>query len=338
MPCTRAWTLISAVTALCFSLFTSAAEYPVSCETDRVMENSKTPPQAWCEKDGLRDGDFREFHPSGKIKIEANYRKNLRHGRYRAYSEYGIILNEGSYEDGAMSGHWIRRNDDGSLRDEGEWKDDAPTGLWRLYTQGGYVGTEGYFESGSRVCDWYSYPSSGGYEKEPSKALPKDGNCSRFSIHPRYRFTRSRLDFFRFSIGLMNLRQESGGSSNTFVFGVMPQGKISPRLSWFASASFGFLPTRTPGQRWSLISDLAPGFRIFTPGPEWLFVDVSAGVQTLLKSGTCFTTSLGVGVDPGMNGILIKIQTKSVHDQDNPAQELLLGAEFSPEAILGLFH
>ncbi|NDG85447.1 MAG: toxin-antitoxin system YwqK family antitoxin [Proteobacteria bacterium] len=336
-PLTRALPSALALVALWLSTPTKAEGLHLSCPPGHEEGRSENPIQVWCEKDGSRDGIFREFYPSGKIKAEAVYRNHERQGPYHLYSESGELLSEGFYERGQMSGHWLRRNEEGAPRDEGDWKNDAPHGLWRLYSEGGFVGSEGYFENGARVCDWYSYPPSGGFSKE-STGVPVNGKCDDFSIRPRYRHTRSRLDLFRFTFGIMNLDQESGGSTRTFVFGAIPQGRISPRINWFASASFGFLPTRTPGQSWSLITDLAPGIRIFTPGPEWLFVDLSAGVQTLLKSGTRFTTSLGIGVDPALHGILLRLQSKSVHDHDNPAQEIVLGVELTPEFILGIFR
>lgn len=59
-----------------------------------IPDEAGSPQEAFIEKEGLRDGQYLSFYPSGNIKQETYYRKNQLHGPSTVYSLNGIVLSQ----------------------------------------------------------------------------------------------------------------------------------------------------------------------------------------------------------------------------------------------------
>ena len=54
------------------------------------------------DKNGLKQGDWKEFYPNGGIKSEKTYKDDLMHGYYKEYDTHGKLVLTMLYENGAI--------------------------------------------------------------------------------------------------------------------------------------------------------------------------------------------------------------------------------------------
>ena len=91
------------------------------------------------DEDGKRIGAYQEFHPSGKRKVKATYRKGELSGSYQEYFESGKKALDCKYKKGLLHGKYV------------EW-DEAGDELWICQFAGGVLdGRCDAFEEGKRL-------------------------------------------------------------------------------------------------------------------------------------------------------------------------------------------
>lgn len=89
-----------------------------------------SPVARWCEKDGKREGLYREYFPNGSAYRDIEYRAGQRAGIYRGYDQDGNVVVEGQYENGHRTGRWrdyagtqVVAEYTYTIRDGVEWSD-----------------------------------------------------------------------------------------------------------------------------------------------------------------------------------------------------------------------
>ena len=133
---------------------------------------------------GLKQGEWLDFYPDGKIKTERNYRDDLLHGYYKEYDEKGKLLVTLLYDSGKVTGTNIdntgeidivnRYNEAGKLIYSGPFKEGVPVGIHREYNDDGTVKNASLYndngvlisqgivnEDGSRNGPWKDFSADG---------------------------------------------------------------------------------------------------------------------------------------------------------------------------------
>lgn len=105
-------------------------------------ENSKIPMTKERYKADKLNGLRQVYFPNGKIAEEINYIDGIREGDYRKYTPTGIVLEETFYKKGEIHGNAIFRGSDGKLASEGKFVNGLKKGIWKFYEDGKLVRTE----------------------------------------------------------------------------------------------------------------------------------------------------------------------------------------------------
>lgn len=116
------------------------------------------------DNSGMRQGEWREFHDNGSVRVEKSYRNDMLHGFYREFDRRGrvvisLLYDEGRIvegEAGSASGIEIvnRYNDDNVLIYSGPYRDDTPVGIHREYDDDGdIVNAMVYNDMGIKVSE-----------------------------------------------------------------------------------------------------------------------------------------------------------------------------------------
>jgi len=116
-------------------------------KSTETVEKSKEP-EIKPKKNGIDvDGAYREYYPSGKVKIEGFYdSKGEKNGVWKGYSENGQIQSEMFYMGGKKNGHAVVFLPNGKPKYIGEFKEDIKIGKWRFYDNEGNLSKEVEFE------------------------------------------------------------------------------------------------------------------------------------------------------------------------------------------------
>ncbi len=101
------------------------------------------------DKDGLRQGSWKEFYNNGNIKTESTYRDGFLHGYYKEYNEKGILTVTMLYDNGNIVEEDVdddpeidiqnRYDSEGNLIYSGPFRMGTPVGIHREYNSEGSV-------------------------------------------------------------------------------------------------------------------------------------------------------------------------------------------------------
>jgi antitoxin component YwqK of YwqJK toxin-antitoxin module len=101
------------------------------------------------DKNGLKQGDWKEFYPNGGIKSERTFKDNLMHGYYKEYDFHGKLVLTMLYENGAIVKSRVedepdieivnKHDQDGKLIYSGPYRNKIPVGVHREYGKEGKV-------------------------------------------------------------------------------------------------------------------------------------------------------------------------------------------------------
>jgi antitoxin component YwqK of YwqJK toxin-antitoxin module len=83
------------------------------------------------------DGDYREYHPNGKL------------------------FAEGKFKSGRQDGEWSFWFDNGQLNRKANYKEGKPDGKWDVYRADGTLAAKRSFKNGVRDGDWTTYDATG---------------------------------------------------------------------------------------------------------------------------------------------------------------------------------
>jgi antitoxin component YwqK of YwqJK toxin-antitoxin module len=136
------------------------------------------------DKNGLKQGDWKEFYPNGGIKTEKTFKDDLIHGYYKEYDTRGKLVLTMLYDNGAIVKSRVedepdieivnKHDQDGKLTYSGPYRNKIPVGIHRdfgkdgkvtnsyIYNDNGLLLSEGIVdEAGNRNGKWKDlYPDS----------------------------------------------------------------------------------------------------------------------------------------------------------------------------------
>ena len=120
------------------------------------------------DQSGIKQGDWKEYYPDGKVRAEGNYKDGARFGNWRFIHENGKLEQKGKYlEGGRPHGLWVWYYDDSELLREMSYRRGKPEGEITEYNDTGKVVLKGsYFdglEDGEWIIDEGDYLRKGSY-------------------------------------------------------------------------------------------------------------------------------------------------------------------------------
>lgn len=138
---------------------------------------------------GLKQGEWKEFHPGGSIKTESTFKDDLLHGYYKEYDDRGRLALTMLYENGSIVKSRVedapdiemvtRRDDNGKIIYSGPYRNQVPVGIHRefnadgkvtnsfIYNDNGLLLEEGIVdEAGNRNGKWKYLFSNGKVQAE----------------------------------------------------------------------------------------------------------------------------------------------------------------------------
>ncbi|MCL2132097.1 MAG: hypothetical protein FWH36_06570 [Lentimicrobiaceae bacterium] len=155
-----------------------------------------------------------EYHPNGKIKIEAYFYKGVPDGIRREYTDdgkvnnsylfsNGILKGEGIVDDdGKKQGDWKEFYESGALRAAGKYLNSKPIGKWRYYFEEQTIEIEGsYTRKGEKDGEWlWYYPNGNLLSKETYSDGLLDGESFNLTAEG------DTLEYGKFTAGLEDER------------------------------------------------------------------------------------------------------------------------------------
>ena len=129
---------------------------------------------------GLKQGEWKDFYPGGKVRSEKTYRDDLLHGYYKEYDTKGNLVLTMLYENGSIVKSRVedepdieivnKYDDDNKLIYSGPYRNSVPVGVHReygkdgkisnafIYSDNGLMISEGIVdEGGNRNGKWKDY-------------------------------------------------------------------------------------------------------------------------------------------------------------------------------------
>jgi antitoxin component YwqK of YwqJK toxin-antitoxin module len=104
---------------------------------------------------GERDGMWKEYFDSGKLRGEGRYNKDAREGLWKFYHENGQLEQQGTYRNGKPDGEWIWYYASGELLREEAYFDGLQDGVMTEYDETGNIITKGQYIEGKENGEWY---------------------------------------------------------------------------------------------------------------------------------------------------------------------------------------
>lgn len=103
--------------------------------------------EAVCDRDGMYNGDYKEFFVDGRVSKTASYTKGKLNGVTVSYYQNGNKKEEETYVDDERHGRYKRYHWNGTLAEEGEYDHDVQQGYWYTYNDlDNLVETEYYLD------------------------------------------------------------------------------------------------------------------------------------------------------------------------------------------------
>ena len=106
-------------------------------------------------------GVYKEFYPSGSIKVEGKNREEKSIGGWTYYHKSGEVQAKGSFDNGLRVGEWTYFHPNGKEAIIGRYDKGNEIGIWRHYHEDGKVKAEGAMENGERDGFWKLYYPTG---------------------------------------------------------------------------------------------------------------------------------------------------------------------------------
>ncbi|MEP0369169.1 MAG: membrane-binding protein [Cyclobacteriaceae bacterium] len=107
------------------------------------------------------DGLYKEFYPSGALKMEGRNVDEESEGNWIYYFETGEKEAEGAFNDGLRNGYWKHFHKNGQIAAEGNFLSGEKNGVWKYYYPDGSVSSEGEMKRNQKDGFWKLYYQSG---------------------------------------------------------------------------------------------------------------------------------------------------------------------------------
>jgi len=117
----------------------------------------------WCEKEGKKEGLYRERYPNGQLYRTIDFRNGKIHGLYRLFFEDGKKRMESYYEDGLRSGRTTIWHEEGGLSEVADYeiRDGDVYGRFTSWDKEGNKVAEGARFNQERHGRWVIYMPDG---------------------------------------------------------------------------------------------------------------------------------------------------------------------------------
>ena len=122
------------------------------------FEDGTLKAQAYYE---LGNGTYKQFYPSGALRMEGYNKGNKSDGKWTYYFESGEVSTIGEFKDGLRDGKWTYFHENGNLAAEGDYENGNRSGHWKYYHESGSLSSEGDLVNGQKDGNWNLYYESG---------------------------------------------------------------------------------------------------------------------------------------------------------------------------------
>ncbi len=123
---------------------------------------------------GLKQGKWKEYHESGELRAEGEYKNSKRIGPWKFYFKSQAQEQYGTYVDGKPEGKWTWLYPDGKLKREDNYYKGLEDGESIEYSDSGKVITKGQYIEGEKEGEWF-YENGDLREEGGYKAGSREG-------------------------------------------------------------------------------------------------------------------------------------------------------------------
>jgi antitoxin component YwqK of YwqJK toxin-antitoxin module len=106
------------------------------------------------DKEGNRQGEWKDFYFDSQVKAAGNYKNNLREGKWIFYFEDGKTQQVGNYKNGRENGIWTRYYPFGEIFIEENFFNGKEDGLYTEYDLNGNIISTGEYIEGEKEGEW----------------------------------------------------------------------------------------------------------------------------------------------------------------------------------------
>ena len=85
--------------------------------------------------DTLKNGEWKDYYKSGKLKTHGILRRNEAIGNWKYYYQNGQLEQEGFWKNDKQNGIWKYYYQNAQLKAEGLWDNDKQNGIWQYYSE-----------------------------------------------------------------------------------------------------------------------------------------------------------------------------------------------------------
>jgi len=119
-------------------------------------------------RDGLKEGPFTNFYPSGIIRGEGSYRSGRMDGPYTSWHENGQLRQNANYSNGDLDGPYESYFENGQLNKKGYVSNGEWDGPFESYEENGQLRAKGYVSNGQWCGEWFARGETVSYDPCPS--------------------------------------------------------------------------------------------------------------------------------------------------------------------------
>lgn len=109
----------------------------------------------------LYNGEYKEFYPTGELKVEMNLKDGKPEGSYIVYFANGKPNEVRAYRNGEFHCVWRTYNEAGILISEAEYRNDKKNGTWHVWDDSGIMRYEMQYDNGKKSGSWYMWDEKG---------------------------------------------------------------------------------------------------------------------------------------------------------------------------------
>jgi len=106
------------------------------------------------DKEGKREGGWKDLYRAGNLKAEGNYMNNKREGKWTFYFPDGKIEQVGYFKNDQENGQWIRYYTNGNIFVEESYYNGKKDGYYTEYNEEGKIITQGDYLEGEKEGAW----------------------------------------------------------------------------------------------------------------------------------------------------------------------------------------
>ena len=121
----------------------------------KIYSKGKVIGEGIVDAEGRRQGRWREFHETGELRSEGNYKNGSREGDWVFYYRDGKEEQRGAYHKGKVDGNWKWTYNNGQTWREEIFYDGLEEGLAIEYNDTGKVVSKGNYLSGEKEGEWF---------------------------------------------------------------------------------------------------------------------------------------------------------------------------------------